>query len=44
VHFCADELFALMMLIPGLSFLATKLSAWWHRKVGCKHGHNTEAK
>lgn len=41
MHFCADELIALMTLmgfIPGFRYLAARLFTWRHKKP-CKHGH-----
>lgn len=40
MHFCHEELFALLMLLPGLRLVATRLRAWWHRKKGCHHAES----
>jgi len=37
MHFCADELFGLMMIIPFLGAFVHKIHAWYLRKFP-KHG------
>jgi len=39
MHFCKDELFALMAMIPCCGFLVHRVRAWWHLKFGCKNHH-----
>lgn len=31
-HFCADELFMLMAMIPFIGIFFRKVHAWWHTK------------
>lgn len=35
-HFCADELFMLMAMIPFIGIFFRKVHAWWHTKFGHK--------
>jgi hypothetical protein len=35
-HFCADELFAIMMMIPFIGIFFRKLHTWYHTKYGHK--------
>jgi len=35
-HFCADELFAIMMMIPFIGIFFRKLHTWYHIKFGHK--------
>lgn len=37
MHWCQDETFALMMLIPGLTVLVNRIRAWWYKKHECHH-------
>lgn len=36
MHFCADELMALMAAVPFLGVLGKRLHTWWHRRR-CPH-------
>lgn len=36
MHFCADELFLLMSLIPFIGVWFKKLHTWYHTKYGHK--------
>ena len=36
MHFCHEELFAIMAAVPGLSYLAYRVREWWHEKFECK--------
>lgn len=45
-HFCSDELFALMSLIPIIGIFFKKIHIWWHKKFnhkchekGCEQEH-----
>lgn len=35
-HFCADELFMLMAMIPFIGIFFRKVHAWWHAKFNHK--------
>jgi hypothetical protein len=43
MHFCQDELFAIMALIPFMGVATLKLKTWWHKKHAC-HCHHNETK
>lgn len=36
MHFCHEELLALMSLIPGASYAVMRLRVWWHKRRECK--------
>jgi len=36
-HFCSEELFAIIALIPVLKLAVPWLRSKFHRKEGCKH-------
>ena len=33
MHICSDEIFALMMIIPGVPFLYRQVMGWYQRAV-----------
>ena len=37
MHFCHEELFALLALLPGLGYLVSRLRIWWHGRHRCHH-------
>lgn len=45
MHFCGEELAALLALLPGLGMLAMRFKVWWHIKhlskphKNCPHNH-----
>ncbi len=40
MHICQDEIFALFMALPFISYLGTKVRTWWHRaKFVWAHRH-----
>ena len=43
MHFCHEELFAIMMIIPGLTAVVTRVRTWWHSKYQCSHPDNVES-
>lgn len=43
MHFCHEELFALMALLPGFSYLMYRLKSWWHSRKVCSCPNNQEA-
>lgn len=39
-HFCSDELFALMSMIPFIGMFFRKLHLWYHNKIKHKCHHD----
>lgn len=39
MHFCKDELFAILALLPFCGVMVTRLKVWWHHRFGCKNHH-----
>ena len=37
MHFCHEELFAIMAMIPGLTMLVNRARVWWHARHRCRH-------
>lgn len=38
-HFCHEEVYALLAMIPFIGVTFTRLHVWWHSKFKCKD-HN----
>lgn len=43
MHFCADEVAALMSLVPGAAYAGKRLHAWWKSKTKHKCHEETQA-
>lgn len=38
MHFCHEEVLALIALLPFMGAAVVKVRGWWHARRGCSHG------
>jgi len=41
-HFCHEEIFAIMAVIPGVTYLVARLRTWFHARRQCRCPHKWE--